>query len=134
MRAAVAGVLYFALVFTAGAVLGVARRFSVEAGLDLTAAVLIELPVMLAVSWGVCRWLVARLAVPGDMTSRLVMGGLAFVLLMAAELSLTLVALGGTFASHLAAYRSPAALVGLAGQLAFALIPLAARRSSRTAP
>lgn len=134
MRAAVAGILYFALVFAAGAVLGVVRRLAVEAGLDMTAAVLIELPVMLALSWWTCRWLLSRLAVPGDMTSRLVMGWLAFVLLMAAELALTLVALGGTFASHLAAYRAPAALVGLAGQLAFALIPLAARRSSRTAP
>lgn len=134
MRAAAAGFLYFALVFAAGAVLGVARRFAVEAGLDMLAAVLIELPVMLAVSWWVCRRLVSRLAVPGDVASRLIMGGLAFVLLMAAELALTVFALGGTFASHLAAYRSPAALVGLAGQLAFALIPLAARRSSRTAP
>jgi hypothetical protein len=131
MRTAVAGVLYFALVFVAGAVLGIARRLAVEAGLEATAAVLIELPVMLAISWWACRWLLSRLVLPGDMTSRLVMGGLAFVLLMAAELALTLFALGGTVASHLAAYRAPAAL---AGQLAFALMPLAARRSSQTAP
>lgn len=107
MRAAAAGLLYFALVFAAGAVLGVARRFAVEAGLDATAAVLIELPLMLALSWWVCRWLIARLAVPGEMTSRLLMGGLAFVLLMAAELVLTLFALGGTVASHIAACRAP---------------------------
>lgn len=130
MRAAAAGLLYFAIVFAAGAMLGAARMFVVEPGLGAMAAVLIELPLMVAVSWCICRWLFARLAVPGDTASRLVMGGLAFILLMVAELALTLFALEGTVASHLAAYRTPAALVGLAGQLAFAVMPLAVRRSS----
>lgn len=134
MRAAAAGFLYFALVFAVGAVLGVARRSGIDAGLGATAAVLVELPLMIAASWYLCRWIVGGLAVPEDIASRLLMGGLAFALLMAAELALTLFALGGTFASHLAAYRTPAALAGLAGQLAFALIPLAARRPSRKAP
>ena len=115
MRAAAAGLLYFAIVFAAGAMLGAARMFVVEPGLGAMAAVLIELPLMVAVSWCICRWLFARLA---------------FILLMVAELALTLFALEGTVASHLAAYRTPAALVGLAGQLAFAVMPLAVRRSS----
>lgn len=52
------------------------------------------------------------------------MGGLAFALLMAAELGLTLFIAGGSVADHFSAYRDPARLLGLAGRLVFATFPL----------
>jgi hypothetical protein len=96
--------------------------------------VLIELPIMLMVSWSACSRIVRRLKVPADLPSRLLMGGLAFILLIPAELSLTIPVPERSVASHFAAYRAAPALIGLAGQLAFALMPLAARRPSREAP
>lgn len=134
MRAGIAGLSYFGLIFVLGAMFGPLRLLVLRPLLGAVPAVLLELPFMLAASWFVCSWLIGQLKVPGDGWSRLTMGGIAFILLMAAELALTVFAAGGTVASHLAAYRSPQALLGLTGQFAFALIPLAARRSSRTAP
>lgn len=52
------------------------------------------------------------------------MGGLAFALLMAAELALTLFVIGDSVADHFKAYRDAAPLLGLAGQIIFATFPL----------
>jgi len=134
MRAAAAGCAYFALVFLVGALLGPLRIFVATPWVGPVAAVLIELPLLLAASWLICTRLASHCAVPTAARSRLVMGGVAFALLMVAEFALTIFVLGGTAASHFARYRAPDALLGLAGQLAFALMPLATRRSSRTAP
>jgi hypothetical protein len=119
-----AGVLYFALVFAAGFVLGTLRVLIVAPAGGETAAVLAELPVMLLIAWHACRWLTARLWVPGVPPPRAVMGALAFVLLNGAEAMLGAV-LGRPPAAQLAALATPAGLAGLAGQVAFALMPLA---------
>lgn len=124
LRAAAGGLAYFALVFLAGTLMGMVRTQLVAPFFGAVPATLIELPIMLAASWLICGWVLARLAVGADAASRLVMGGLAFALLMAAELALTLFVAGGTIAGHFAAYREPAALLGLAGQLIFAAMPL----------
>jgi hypothetical protein len=134
MRAAAAGLAYFVLIFAIGTILGTLRVVAVAPHLGAFAAVVIELPFMLAASWMACLWSVRHFSTPTDLRSRLLMGGLAFGLLMSTELALTIFAFGGSVASHVAAYRTPSGLLGLAGQLAFALIPLAACRSSRTAP
>jgi hypothetical protein len=105
-------------VFAAGFVLGALRVLWLAPMVGPLAAVAMELPVMLAVSWfaagAVLRgW---RVAAP------LAMGALAFAVLMACEVSLSLV-LGRMltqFADDLA--TAPGAL-GLAGQIAFAFIP-----------
>jgi hypothetical protein len=55
------------------------------------------------------------------------MSGCAFALLMAAECSLDAVLNGRDLAAHFARYRSATALVGLAGQVLFALFPLLRR-------
>jgi hypothetical protein len=51
------------------------------------------------------------------------MGGTAFVLLMLAEASLSIALFGRTIAEHLALYAHADHQLGLAGQIAFALIP-----------
>src|SRR5688572_25414741 len=123
-RAFAAGALYFLLIFLLGMVLGAIRILLLEPRIGPVPSVLLELPLMLAASWFVCGWLIRYLIVPAAASSRLAMGATAFVLLMAAELGLSLFAVGGTVAGHFAAYRSGAPLIGLLGQIAFALFPL----------
>jgi len=71
-----------------------------------TVAVGLETPVMLAASWLVCRWCVDWLGVPATIPARSAMGTVAFVVLMAAEFSLSVAVFGRSTAEHLASYSS----------------------------
>lgn len=124
-RAVSAGTAYFAIVFTAGFVLGVIRNLVLIPWLGHgPLPVLLELPIILGISWLVCRWIVDRFDVPATTRARLVMGGLAFALLMIAEVALSTLALGRPFAAYARDLMQPAGLLGLAGQLLFAAFPL----------
>jgi hypothetical protein len=123
-RAIAAGGLYFLLIFLLGMALGTIRVLVIEPRVGAVASVLIELPFMLAASWYVCGRLIRYLSVPAALSSRAAMGGLAFVLLMGAELGLSLFAVGGTVRDHFANFAQAAPMVGLLGQLAFAAFPL----------
>lgn len=127
LHAANAGLAYFGVVFAAGFGLGVLRVFFVTPRLGETVAVLFELPVILALSWLACRWLITRLDVSPRVTARLIMGGLAFAILMAAEFAVSKFAVGRSLWDHLDHYRELPALLGLAGQVAFALFPIIQR-------
>ena len=59
-----AGVLYFALVFGAGFVLGTIRTLWVVPRFGMRNAELMETPIMLVVTIVAARWIVHRLAVP----------------------------------------------------------------------
>ena len=124
MHPALAGAVYFLAVYVVGFVLGTARVLFVAPRLGATGAVLIELPVMLAASWIACRWIVGRMAVPSRAPARLAMGASAFALLMLAETALGRLAFGQTLAVQIAAMREIPGLIGLAGQMLFALVPL----------
>jgi hypothetical protein len=124
-----AGIAYFAIIFAAGFVLGTIRTLGLAPRIGAPAAVLVELPFMLVIAWVTCRWLVSRLAVAPASGPRLAMGIVAFVLLMAAELALSVLLFGGTVPAFADALRSPEGLLGLAGQVAFAAMPLFAGRS-----
>lgn len=123
-----AGVAYFALVFAAGFVLGTIRTLLLAPHIGPFAAVVVELPLMLAIAWFICRWLVERFAVGDARAERLVMGVIAFVLLLAAELVLSLSLFGGTVVGFVASLGTPEGAAGLAGQVAFAAMPLVVRR------
>lgn len=84
------GVVYFALVFGMGFLLGTLRVFLVAPRLGARTAELIEAPFMLAVTFLAARWTVRRLAVPAGWAPRLAMGGVALGLLLAAEFTLVL--------------------------------------------
>lgn len=130
-RILLTGTVYVAAVFAAGFVLGVLRTLVMVPLLGEMAAVLVELPVILAVAWLVCtrilrRWPLSPAAAVG-------MGAIAFLLLMGAEASLSTLLAGRSLAQHLALYAQLPHQVGLAGQLAFAVIPwIQARRSQRS--
>ncbi|MCW3836301.1 hypothetical protein ACFQ1E_11260 [Sphingomonas canadensis] len=122
IRAALA---YFAIVFAAGFVLGALRTLWLAPAIGPMAAVAAELPLMLGVSWIACGWCLTRFG-PLAAPRRAAMGGVAFALLMASELGLAL-ALGGTTNGWAAALLTPQGLLGLAGQIAFAAMPLVRR-------
>jgi hypothetical protein len=128
-----AGALYFAIMFAIGFVLGTIRVLVVIPRVGDTNAVLLELPLMLALSWFACAWLVRRFAVPNEFAPRLVMGGVAFALLMVAELGVSVFGFGRTPAEHLARYQVLGAQLGLTAQLVFALFPLIQAFSARPA-
>ena len=122
-RAAAAGAAYVGIVFAAGFLLGTLRVAVLAARIGETAAVMLELPIMLAISWIACRWLIARFDVAAILAPRLVMGGLAFAILILAEIGVSIVGFGRTFSDSLGHYRELAAMLGLAGQIAFAAFP-----------
>lgn len=115
------GLRYFAGVFAAGFVLGTLRTFWLAPAVGALPAVAAELPIMLGISWWWCSRLLARR--PLTITGRAVMGGTAFAWLMLAEFGLAL-AFGQTPAAYAAALLAPPGLLGLAGQVAFAALPL----------
>jgi hypothetical protein len=122
-----AGATYFAVVFAAGFVLGTVRVLLLIPRFGALPSVLLELPLMLAISWIACGWVLRRFQVPPRIAARLSMGAIAFALLMLAEVALSLGAFGGSMSDYLEELNTPHGLVGLAGQLLFALMPLARR-------
>lgn len=128
MTAVKAGTAYFALVFTAGFALGVVRVLLLAPRIGIFFAVLLELPVILTVSWIACGWILKRFAVSARADCRLVMGGVAFVLLIAAEVMLAS-AFGSSPSAYLSSWATREGALGLAGQMVFALFPWVMGRS-----
>jgi hypothetical protein len=125
-----AGVLYFALVFGAGFVLGAVRTLWIVPRVGTRAAELMETPIMFVVTIVAARWTVLRLAVPSVPSARLGMGGVALVLMLVAEFGLMLWLRSLSIREYLAT-RDPVSgavyyvMLGL-----FAIMPLLVARRS----
>lgn len=117
------GLLYVALVFALGFVLGALRVLVLEPRLGPLAAVAAELPLILAAAWWLCGRLLRRLG-PFDGARALIAGGVALVVLLALEWALGVLLLGRTWSEHLAGYTTAAGVLGLLGQTLFAAFPL----------
>jgi hypothetical protein len=126
-----AGVPYFAIVFAAGFVLGTLRVFILLPLIGEFAAVALELPVILIISWLACRSLVKQFSVPTKVPHRLAMGVAAFGLLMLAEFGLSVFAFNQSAAEYFTNLQTTPGLLGLAGQIVFAFIPLLLLRHQR---
>lgn len=128
MQMAKAGLLYFALVFGTGFLLGPIRLLWLVPRFGTRIAELMEMPVMLVVIVLAARWTVRRLAVPSTPRNRLGMGSIALVLLLLAELTLVLWLQGLSIREYLAS-RDPVSgtvysvLLGV-----FAVMPLLVAR------
>ena len=116
--------VYFGLVFAAAFALGALRVTVVVPRLGTLMAVLIEVPIVLGISWIVCRQVVRLFDVPSEWLPRLVMGILAFILLMIAEPAIAIFGFGRSLTQYFGEFRTTAGLIGLLGQIAFALIPV----------
>ncbi len=128
MQALKAGLLYFALVFGAGFVLGPIRVLWLVPRLGERIAELLELPVMLVVIVLSARWIVRRFALPPVAASRLAMGGLAIGLLLAAEFAVVLWLRGMTLAEYFATRDPVSGTAYYAALAAFAVMPMLVER------
>lgn len=121
-RALLAGAAYGASGFAAGFVLGALRVTQVVPRIGVFAAVALETPLMLAV--GV---LLARRLAFGSHAERAVTGASGLAVLIALEMALAVV-LGTSATAWLHSLLTPAGALGFAGQIVFALLPLAMPR------
>jgi len=122
------GVLYFALVFGAGFVLGPIRILWVVPRWGTRMAELMEAPIMLVVTIVSARWIVRRLAVPSTPSSRLGMGGIALGLLLVAEFTLVLWLRGISMGEYLATRDPVSGTVYYMMLGVFAIMPLLVAR------
>jgi hypothetical protein len=116
------GLLYFLAVFTFAFAMGIARQLVVAPWLGSSAAVLLEVPILVVASWIVARRLLRYRSL--TVSERAVMGATAFTLTMASEAALSVIMRGQSVSDWAAAVATPLGLVGLAAQLAFAAIPI----------
>ena len=121
--------IYVAITFGAGFLLGTLRTLWLEPALGATSAVLVELPLMLLVSWWACGVAIRRGGVGHGAGQRLAMGVLAFALLILAETLTGTLLIGRSLAEQAATYRTLPAQLGLAAQILFGIMPLVRRRS-----
>ena len=122
LRIVLPALVYVATVFAAAFVLGALRVMLVAPRLGELAAVTLEVPMVLGLSWLVAGRVLRRWPLPRT-GQRLAMGGLAFALLMLAEAGLGITLFGRTLSGIMAAITTLPGLVGLAGQIGFALVP-----------
>jgi hypothetical protein len=121
-------VLYFLVVFGAGFVLGPIRIIWLAPRLGERWAELVEMPVMLCVIVAAARWVVRRHLPLSSSMDRLRAGGLALVLMLAAEFSLVLWLRGITLGEYFAT-RDPVSGAAYYFMLAvFAAMPALVRR------
>jgi len=123
-----AGVLYFALVFGAGFVLGPIRILWVVPRFGTRMAELMETPIMFVVTIVAARWIVRRLAVPSTPSIRLGMGCAAVGLVLVAEFTLVLWLRGLSISEYLASRDLVSGTVYYVMLVVFAIMPLLVAR------
>lgn len=126
-----AAVLYFACVFGVGFVLGTIRVLWLVPHFGTRWAELMEMPLMLAVTFIAARWIVQRFAIPFTVSNRLGMGCIALLLLLIAEFTLVLRLRGISIGEYLAT-RDPVS--GTVYYIMLGLFAIAPLLISRTQP
>jgi hypothetical protein len=118
-----AGAAYTAGVFTFAFAAGAIRVTLVAPQVGDLLAVLIEAPIVLAVSWQVSLWCTRRFKVGPDPRARILMGVVAFSMLMALELGFSVLVFGEAVDRYFAKFASRSGVAGLASQVCFATLP-----------
>jgi hypothetical protein len=118
-----AGIAYTLGVFVFAFAIGTIRITLVAPRLGTLLAVILEAPIVLAVSWRVSLWCNRRFEVSRDPRARALQGAVAFSVLMVLELGIAVLAFGEPLEHYLAKYASTPGVIGLAMQVCFATIP-----------
>lgn len=126
-----AGLVYFALVFGAGFVLGALRVSILVPGFGERISELSEMPLMFVVIVIAARFVMRRFAVPFSIATRLGIGLLALGLLLAAELLLAVVLQERSLADYVASRDPVSGSVYLAMLVLFALMPVFIEQTDR---
>lgn len=124
IRFMIAGTTYFLLVFAVGFGLGVFRVLCVTPRLGELAATLLEVPVMVAIAFFICRWVLRHWQVPPTPSLRGAIALWFLLLLVLFEWQLGERLFGRTAAEQWATLATPSGLVGLFGQITAALFPV----------
>ena len=122
------GLWYFSVVFAAGFMLGPIRVLWLVPRVGERTAELLEAPVMLLVIVFAARWIVGRFSAPPPASERLAVGGIALLLLLAAELTVVLWLRDLSIAQYTAERDPVAGLVYVAMLGLFGAMPLLVRR------
>lgn len=130
-RAMAGGLVYFAVIQMIAVLLGFVRIVAIDPQFAAMAALLIQLPVMFGVAWLTCGWIVKNLAIPPRTADRLLMGGLAFLLLITMTIGYSLFVVQASLSEHLDAYLSAGPAMVLAAQFLIAAFPLLQLRRSK---
>lgn len=93
---------YFALVFSAGFLLGTARVIWLVPQLGTRAAELCEIPAMLLISFFTASWIIKYFAVSEAITARLTVGVIALICLLIVEFTFVLALQGMTIREYIA--------------------------------
>lgn len=128
-----AGIVYSLLVFLVAAMLGSIRQTLLVPWFGPVTAIMIELPIVLAIAWNVCGIVLKNIPVDTAMGQRLIMGATALVCVLLEEMALATLAFGQSFATFAGQYSTMPGLIGLAGQAVFGLIPLVRRAAPEPA-
>jgi hypothetical protein len=123
MRILKPALLYFAIVFGAGFILGPIRILLAIPRVGVQAAELMEMPIMFIVIVVASRWIVRRFPEPSSSSSRLAMGFVALILMLGAELSLARVLQGTSVREYIAARDPLSGSVYYATLVVFAVLP-----------
>jgi hypothetical protein len=129
-RAFQAGLLYFALVFAAGFVLGAIRQAWVVPRLGIRTAELLEIPLMLVVCFLAARQVVGRFGLDAPRL-RIGAGLVGLVLLVTAELALVVVLQRVTVADYVRSRDPISGSAYLLSLAIFALLPVLVRPRSQ---
>jgi hypothetical protein len=122
------GVIYFALVFGAGFVLGALRISWVVPRFGTRIAELMEMPIMFVVTILAARWIIRRLTVPPTPSRRLGMGCVALGLMLIAEFTLVLSLRGLSIREYLESRDPVSGTVYYAMLGVFCIMPLLVAR------
>ena len=128
-----ASLVYFALTFGAGFVLGPFRILVLVPRLGARTAELIEMPVMIGITWLAARWVTQKFSVPPERGPRLSVGVMAGVLLLLAEFTLVLRLRGLTLEEYFATRDPVSGAAYYAAVLLLMLMPLLVNRGVATA-
>lgn len=126
-----ASLRYFLIVFAAGFVLGTARTLWLAPRVGERSAELLEMPVMLAISWFAARHVVRRVGGAFRPLDRVATGMLALIMLLATEFAVVVTMSGQDLVAYLRE-RDPVAGIAYAiSLLVFAALPALVRVRGR---
>lgn len=127
MRAVLAGIVYFAVVYLAGFALGQLREALIVPVVGRVAAVLVEMPLMLAIMTLAAKVVGRNMAVPTDIASRARMGIVAFGLLTLVEAVSAKLMRGHDLGQWLQSFATAEGFVSLLMFVLFAAMPMLVR-------
>jgi hypothetical protein len=115
---------YFLALFLLGFLFGPIRIFQLQPRFGKLVSVLIEAPFMISAMPWVALWNIQFFKIPADSISRLLMGGLAWVFLILAEIIASRLMMKMSFDRYLKRLKTPHGLVGMGIMIIFAAVPL----------